>query len=592
MKTDKAKQLSVRSVVATSLRRQWRPLLGLAAIVALATLLESAPALVLRRLVDDALGGPLSKQIWLLAAAYLGALVAQRVVSFGQDFLTTVIGQGILHELRLSLTAHLRALGLAFYDSTPVGEIMSRSTADVEAVNTLFTAGVISMVADALKLVGVLGPMFALNTRLAWVTLATLPIMLVITEAFRRNIRTAQRRTRQAVGRINSTFQESLSGIKVIRAYGQEETFRQMLADDLRQFLSAANRASLFNSYFTPVVDLIRAALTATLIVVGARLLGHGSGLAISIGTLVAFITQMVPRLFTPLTNLSDELQTIQEALAGAERIDEVLLRPAEQRPELQPLPARTPGQLAVTDLVFGYGERPILRDINLVVPAGQRLAIVGRTGAGKTSLLSVLAGIYAPWSGSVTIDGVDPRRIVPADRRRLLGVVPQTIHLIDGTIRDNITLGDVSIADAAVRRAAAVAGLADVIEALPQRYDTPLGAGGASLSHGEEQLLSLARALVLDPAVLLLDEPTSGLDADTEQRLFAAIRTVSNERTTITISHRLSGVLSADRVIVMSGGRIVQDGTPERLAAQDGWYAMMQALESLGWQSEGAAKA
>ncbi|MGE5560941.1 MAG: ABC transporter ATP-binding protein, partial [Chloroflexota bacterium] len=431
------KPTTVWGVIRGSLREQWARLTLLALVIAAATALESVPAFILMRVVDDQIAKGVYTGIWLLAALYLLALVAQRAVGFCQDYLTTIVGQGILHRLRLTLTSHLRALGLSYYDNTPVGEIMSRSTADVEAVNTLFTAGVVSMVADACKLLGVIGPMFALNARLTWVVLAVVPVIIAITDFFRRNIRGAQRRTRQTVGQINSTFEESLSGIKVIHTYGQEGAFAGLLAGHLRSYLVAANRASLFNSYFTPAMDILRGLLTAALVYVGVILAGGSTIGAVSAGTLVAFITQQVPRLFNPLTSLSDELQTIQEALAGTERINEVLQQPAEDRPAWLPLPDETPGRVVIEGLRFGYNRpRVILRDINLVVEPGQRVAIVGRTGAGKTSLLSVLAGVYAPWDGSITIDGIDPRWVRPAERRRLLGVVPQTIHLVSGTIR------------------------------------------------------------------------------------------------------------------------------------------------------------
>lgn len=585
------KRTTVWSIIVRSLHEQRLLLAALAAIIVVATALEAVPAFILKKVVDDHIALGIAQGVWALAAFYFLALVGQRAVGFGQDYLTTVIGQGILHNLRLALTGHLRALGLGYYDSTPVGEIMSRSTADVEAVNTLFTSGVVSMIADSCKLLGVIGPMFALNARLAWVTLAVVPVIAVITDLFRRGIRAAQRRTRKAVGLINSIFEESLSGIKVIRAYGQERAFRRLLGDHLRQYLVAANRASLFNSYFTPAMDILRGTLTAALVYAGVVLVGGTTTSSLTAGTLVAFITQMIPRLFTPLTSLSDELQTIQEALAGTERINEVLLQPPEERPTWLPLPSATPGRVVVSGLSFGYsGSRAVLRGIDLAVPPGQRLAIVGRTGAGKSSLLSLIAGVYAPWEGSIAIDGIDPRRVRPEERRRLLGVVPQTVHLIDGTIRENIALGDRTISDDDIVRVARVVGLDDYIRTLPDGYDTLLGPGGTKLSHGQEQLLSLARALVCDPAVLLLDEPTAGLDADTEARLFAAIRSESSVRTTITISHRMSGVMDAERVVVMAGGRIVQDGSPAELARADGWYAMMQALESLGWTSEASS--
>lgn len=573
-------------VIKRSLRVQWRLLTALIVVVLLAMVLEAVPPLVLQRLIDQHLSTGVTQGIWALAIVYLLAIFAQRAVIFAQNYCTSVVGQDILHRLRLALSQHFRDLPLAYFDATPAGDIMSRSTADVEAVNTLFTSGVVSVMADALRVVGVLGAMFSLNVHLTLVSLIVIPIILVITEYFRRNIRGAERSTRKAVGRINSTFQESLTGIRVIHTFGQEQTFQKVLDGDLNLFLRAVNKASFYNSFFSPTMDIIRGSLTVALLWIGVTSYG---GDAISIGVIIAFV-QLVARMFSPLTALSDEYQTIQQALAGVERINEVLLQPAEARPHWADSPENPQGKVVIDSLQFGYAPgRTVLRGVNLVVQPGERVAIVGRTGAGKTSFLSLLAGVYTPWSGTITIDGVDPRRIPPEQRRALLGVVPQSIQLFDGSVRDNITLGDVNISHEAIVHTAQTVGLHDFICALPRGYDTYLGAGGTKLSHGQQQLLSLARALVLNPAVLLLDEPTSGLDTDTEQRLYQAIRAESSKRTTITISHRLSGVMDAERVIVMANGQVVQDGTSDQLAQEDGWYAMMQALESLGWQSENA---
>ncbi|MDP2857679.1 MAG: ABC transporter ATP-binding protein, partial [Bacillota bacterium] len=402
---------------------------------------------------------------------------------------------------------------------------------------------------------------------------------------FRRNIRSAERETRRAVGLINAHYQESLSGIRVIHAFGQETNSLKNLEKQTERFLVAINRSGLYASYFGPLMDFLKGVASVGVVWAVARAMGLSQ--AISAGVLVAFL-HLVSRLFTPLTALSDEYQAIQRALAGTERINELLAMPMELRPDLNSLTRRVSGHTVIRGLEAGYvAGRPVLRDINLDVPPGQRIAIVGRTGAGKTSLLNLLAGVYAPWKGTITIDGIDPRSLRPEDRRRLLGVVPQAIHIFEGSIRENITLGDATIGDDEVQHVAQIVGLHELIISLPDGYDTQIGSGGANLSHGQEQLLSLARALVCQPAVLLLDEPTSGLDTETERCLFAAIREESRQRTTITVSHRLSGVMDAERVIVMARGSIVQDGSPEQLANEDGWYAMMTALETLGWQSE-----
>ncbi|HAI21947.1 MAG TPA: multidrug ABC transporter ATP-binding protein, partial [Clostridiales bacterium UBA8153] len=288
---------------------------------------------------------------------------------------------------------------------------------------------------------------------------------------------------------------------------------------------------------------------------------------------------------FGPLTALSDDFQVIQQALAGAERIDELLGIPPEARPEVAELRGPHPGRVEVRDLAFGYhpGQK-VVDGVSVSIVPGESVAMVGRTGAGKTSLLGLLSGTYAPWSGEVTIDGVDPRGLAPADRRRLLGVVPQVPQVFEGSIVENITLGDARVTRREAEEALSLVGLDGLIARLPQGLDTPIGPGGTRLSQGEEQLLSLARALVCRPPVLLLDEPAAGVDAETERRLFAALGSQGGSRTTITVSHRLSGVLGARRVLVMAGGTIVQDGSPEQLAREDGWFATMQALEESRW--------
>lgn len=583
------KRAAVWRVVANSLKQVKILLAALAGLLGLAMALELAPPLLVQRLIDRHLAPGVGRGVWALAVGYLGALAAIQLIAFCQNYLTTVVGQHILLNLRQAVAERLRLLPVGYYDSTPVGEIMSRSTNDVESVNTLFSSGVVGMVTDTLKAVSIIIAMLTLNARLALVALIVLPLILAITEYFRRGIRTAERNTRRAVGAINAHFQESLAGARVIRAYGQKDRFRAMLDRALGSFLASTSRASLFNSFFPPAMDLLRACTIGALLWFGAQSAGPAG--AVTIGTLVAFI-QLVMRMFSPLTALSDEYQTIQQALAGVDRIDEVLRLEPEARPECVPLPARLSGRVEIAGLSFGY--RPgatVLRNLDLTIGSGERVAIIGRTGAGKTTLMNVIAGVYAPGGGTVSISGLDPRRIRPEERRRLLGIVPQAIHLFEGTVRDNITLGDPGVSNEAVWRAADAAGLAAVVSVLPDGFDTRLGPGGTRLSHGQEQLLSLARAIVFDPVVLLLDEPTSGLDTETERALFGAIAAQSSARTTITISHRLSGVINANRVLVMADGRIVQDGTPDDLAQREGWYAVYRTLETLGWQEEAAAE-
>jgi ABC-type multidrug transport system fused ATPase/permease subunit len=568
--------------IKASLARARLILIGLALLIIAAMLLEAIPPLILKHIIDAFLAAGVVPGLWNWALIYLAALIAAQLVIFLQNLATTVMGQQILYDLRNRIVDQLQKLPIRYYDRNAVGETMSRCTIDVEAVNTLFTSGIVTMVADLFRLLGVFGAMLILDWRLAVISVAVLPVVLGITEFFRRRIRQAERLTRQAVGRINADFQESIAGIRVIHAFGQEKKYLAAFDRTLERFFTAANRASFFNSFFPSTMDILKAGLTIGLVLAG--LFYFRTDAAFSIGVLVAFI-QLVIRFFGPITALSDEYQTIQQALAGIERINDILNEPEEERPAWAACPAIRRGEVNICDLHFGYfPDRPILKGINLRIEPGQRVTIIGRTGAGKTTLMNLLSGIYPPGEGSIRIDGFDPRQVHPEQRRCLLGIVPQTVQVFEGTIYDNVALGDPLIQPEAVERALETVGLTKVVSRLAAGIHTRLGPGGVKLSYGQEQLLSLARALILEPAVLLLDEPTSGMDIETERRLFRTIRAESGRRTTITISHRLSGIVDAQRVIVLAGGKVVQDGTPAELTGKEGWFEVYQTLEKLEW--------
>ncbi len=577
----------------------WPVVAGLGALIVAAMLLDLTPPLIVRAVVDGHLAVGDYAGVWPLAAAYLATLIATQAVNFGQNYLTALVGQNVLLRLRLSVAAHLEALPLAYFDRTPVGEIISRCTADVDAVNTLFTSGVIAVLVDAFRATGLLVTMFALSPGLSGVALLVVPFVFVLTEFFRRQIRYSEREVRRQVGFLNTHLQETYAGLRVVKAFGREGAFIERFNTGLRGFVRAANRSSTFNSFFPPAMDILRASSIALLLWFGAnpRTFLH---LGVSVGTLVAFV-QLLQRLFNPLTNLSDEYQTIQQAMAGVERITEVLNvapedRPAPVEPEATSASgadgrARA-GRVTVDALTFGYiPDRPVLSGLNLDVRPGERLVIAGRTGAGKTSLLHLMAGLYGPWDGSITINGVDPRRIPAGRRRRLIGVVPQAVQLFEGTVAENVALGDLAIPPEQVRRALELVGAWGFVAALPKGADTFLGPGGSRLSFGQTQLIAMARAIVGDPPVLLLDEPTSGMDSDTERLIYQALKESSRQRTVITVAHRLSSVIEAERVVILSGGRIVQSGTPEELSRDVGWFGVYRDLESLGWSVEGGGQ-
>jgi ATP-binding cassette subfamily B protein len=347
-------------------------------------------------------------------------------------------------------------------------------------------------------------------------------------------------------------------------------------------------------------MEILRALTLAGVVWAGAGLSGLGPPAGVTVGDLAAFVL-LISRLFSPLQELSQEYQTIQEALAGLERIAELLAEPPEDRRPAAELPAEgvrsqvedepparvRRGRLVMEGLTFGYlPGLPVLKELTLTVEPGERVAVVGRTGAGKTSLIHLLGGIYRPWQGRLEIDGRQPIGVPPLERRRLLGVVPQTVQLFSGSVWDNLTLGDSSLDRARAEEALRAVGAEGVIAALPDGLATRLGPGGTNLSYGQTQMLCLARAVVSNPPLLLLDEPTSGVDTDTEATLYRALREAGRDRTVILVSHRLTGLEDMDRVIILADGRVVQDGPPSALAGERGWYRVLRELESSNWRA------
>ncbi|MBN1135931.1 MAG: ABC transporter ATP-binding protein, partial [Anaerolineae bacterium] len=557
-------------------RRMW-PLFGLLLLVSAGAMAaELAPPLLLRQIIDGYLKHSLTDGLLRLALFYLGALILSSSLGFAQTMVTTTIGQNVLLDLRLLMARHLARLPMRYYNTPPVGETMSRLTADVEAVNTLFSAGLINAIADMFKVAGIVAAMVTISPLLCGITLLAAPGVYWLARFFGKHIYQAQLGVRRSVGEINTFLQETFAGVRTLKAFGQEEPIKDRFEGPLHGNLQALNHEAVYVAYFPCVMQLVRALTIAVVIWLGARLgfVDAGAiGLAgLTVGSLAAF-ADLIGRLFGPIESLAQEFQTIQRAMAGLQRIAELLQIPPEERGETQHIAALPDlGQvgdlLTVEGVQFGYQPgQAVLRGVALIVRRGSKAALVGRTGAGKTTLLNLIAGLYRPAEGHISICGYDPHSLDPASRRKLLGVVPQTVHVFEGTVQENITLRDEAIPLDDVMRAAQTVGLHDTIVALPEGYQTRLGEADGKLSYGQTQLLALARAIVTDPPLLLLDEPTSGLDAVTERAVFDAFRAAGESRTILTISHRLSGVLDADLVHIMANGQIRQSGQPEALA-------------------------
>jgi ATP-binding cassette subfamily B protein len=593
--------------------KPWRwPLALVGVSVLLGALLELAPPLLVQQIVDTHLALGRSEGLLWIAALYLGATAAVQVMGFVTEYLTATIAQGVLHKLRVRLFAHLQTLPLRYYDRTPLGDTISRCTADVETVSTLFTTaaaggpvassgGGQGGTSGATVLMGVVrlgtigAAMLALSPLLSLAAaLAVLPVVLV-TRYFQVQVRDAERASRQAVGLQNTHLQEMLGGVEVIRALGSEGTFIARFRAALCDGLAAYNRATVYSALYIPLMVILSALATALVLWVGVAGQGILASLDISLGTLTAFVL-LLQRFFVPIMSLGNEWQTVQSALAGLERIFQVLALPSEQPAPGSPHhpPYRSNAAIEMRQVYFGYlPNHPVLHGISLAAQPGEHIVLVGRTGAGKSSVLHLLGGLYTPWSGTLQVSGTDPTVLTDGQRRRTMGVVLQVVQLFRGTVFDNLTLGDGSVSRDAVQRAAATAGADAFIQALPQGYDTLLGSG-LQLSAGQRQLLALSRALVWDPAVLLLDEATAAVDSASEAAFRAALQAavMGCGRTVLTVAHRLATAQEADRVLVLDAGRIVEEGAPGALLRRGGRFAALVALETAGWdwQTDGRA--
>ncbi len=569
--------------------RPWRWALVMVALcMFIARALELAPALIVQRVVDRHLTPGGADGLLALSLVYLGSVVAAQAVNFVAIYLTAIVAQDALRALRVRLADHLQRLPLGFYDRTPIGDVISRCTADVETVDTLFSTGAINLVGNLVRLLTALGAMVLLSVPLTLVAVLTVPPLVAITRFFQVRVRVTERYTRRAVGLMNTHLQETIGGVDAIRAFGREETFTARFRLALRAALLASNRSTLYSSLYTPIMVLLAAATTSLLLWFGSA--GFTAAWGVSIGTLTAFVL-VFGRFFDPITSIGDDWQTVQSALSGIERIVQVLALPTEDRPVAASVGHGNGRGLVIRDLVFGYTPgHSIVRGVSFTVNPGEQVALVGRTGAGKTSIVHLIAGLYPTGEGEVTVAGRDPRALSDDERRTVVAVVPQQVQLFSATVRENLTLSDATVTQAAIERAVALAGAMGLVETLPQGYDTLLqGAGrgaGVQLSAGQRQLLALARALVWDPAVLLLDEATVAIDSASDAALWTALRADvgGSRRAVLTVAHRLATARAADRVIVLDAGRVIEEGAPDELIRRGGRFAALVELEAAGW--------
>lgn len=502
--------------------------------VAASVVASLIPPLLLKNIIDRLTGGmPL---LFTAVLLYFGSLVLEGTLSSAQETLLVLFGQKMTHALRSEMSQKLIALPASTLVGQNPGEVAARFSGDVDAVEALFTSGIISMVADACRIISILAVIAVENMGLALVLLVILPLFAVFTRFVQKRMLAAQLENRRAVAAVSGQVPETLHNIRTIHALGLESYMEQRYDQRIGESYAAMEKTNFYDAIYSPVVFLLNAAVVGIVMLLSAS--GNADVLAMfgmSVGTSVAIINY-ISRIFSPIESLGMEIQTIQSAMAGVKRIDTFLNQPERAISQERKNTAR--GDVVLSHVTFGYGEKPVLSDFSMTVKEGEQVTLVGRTGAGKSTVFRLLLGLYQPEKGDITIGGVNVSAIPDHERRACIGCVEQRFSRVPGTVLDQITLSDPAITEGMAQNAAKLAGMDDAIRALPDGYNTICIDG--MFSQGEWQLLSIARAAAANPAVLLLDEITANLDAETEARVLEALRRASEGRTVLSISHRI----------------------------------------------------
>ena len=560
--------------------------IALAAIIANSALQLVQPWLVKVAIDRYIAAGDLAGLDWI-AGAFLATLFASFALEYVQTYTLQMTGQRIMYDLRMQIYGHLQRADLQFYDRNPVGRLMTRVTSDVDVLNDMFTAGVVSIFGDVFTLIGIMIVLVLMDWRLALITFSVIPLIVLVTQWFRRHVRESYRTVRLWIARINAFLQEHITGMSTVQLFRREARTAQRFENINRTHRDANVQSIFYYAVFYPAIEVIGALASALIIWFGGLWTLAG---VLTLGSLVAFL-QYSQRFFRPISDMSEKFNVLQAAMASSERIFKLLDTPAaiQSPPPGQRMlaaggaaggPERR-GAIAFEAVSFAYnGTDFVLRDVSFDVAPGERVGIVGATGAGKSTLINLLLRFYDVTTGRILVDGVDIRSMDLHDLRSLFSLVLQDVHLFSGTLAANIRLGNAAISDEAVRQAAQAVHAHRFIARLPAGYEHQIGERGATLSVGQKQLLSFARALAFDPRILILDEATSSVDTETELLIREALHVLMAGRTTLAIAHRLSTIQDMDKILVLHKGQLREMGTHQELLARRGIYYRLYQLQ------------
>jgi ATP-binding cassette subfamily B multidrug efflux pump len=557
---------------------KWQVLVALVAIIA-SSVLQLAPPYLTRLAIDKYIANDDLSGLPVIAWQFLAVLIASFGLEYLQTWMMQLTGQRIMYDLRMEIYAHLQRLDLRFYDRNPVGRLMTRVTSDVDVLNDLFTAGVVAIFGDVFTLAGIMIVMLGMSWKLALASFVVLPLIVLVTQWFRRNVRESYRVVRALIARINAFLQENLTGMATVQLFRREPLNFARFDDINRDHRDANIQSIFFYAVFYPAIELVGALAASIIIWFGGLQVLEGT---LTLGVLVAFL-QYSARFYRPISDMSEKFNVLQSAMASSERIFTLLDTPvaieSPQRPVEPPAPLR--GHIVFDRVWFAYnGEDWVMKDLSFEVHPGERVALVGATGSGKTTIISLLLRFYDVQRGRIMVDGIDVRDLDLDRLRSLFALVLQDVHLFSGTIGGNIRLGAGDIDDVAMKRAATAVRADRFIGALAGGYGAHVAERGATLSTGQKQLLSFARALAFDRRVLILDEATSSVDTETEQTIQEALQVLMEGRTTIAIAHRLSTIQDMDTILVLHKGVLREAGTHQALLASRGIYYRLYQLQ------------